>query len=256
MIVGRHIDIDRPSKRKYRSLTVDQQIDSSSSTSSIDVEQRQYLSNSELLSAQQLYIRPWIVRRATAPDIHCLDNQLADTRVENPLNETFFSVFPLHDSFDIYTRLTCLVTILIFLKNLRDEHSNRIIFDEIEQILNEIIADHSPNSSTRPIHSNVFQTINVDGTKRYRTGVLLELTGSPSNNEFIHIALHQIEWKRVKLVVRRFRKKYLRYKRLMKNDTKIDEENKRKIDSFLKYFDSTSRRRVKKYARHYAEKID
>jgi hypothetical protein len=272
LIVGRHVDADgvtRTRQKKPRSSTVDNQCDSSS-LSSFDgepTEQQQYLSNSQLLSAEHIYIRPWLVRRATAPDIHCLDNDIGDTRVENSptdVDVTLFALFPTRDDLDIYTRFTCLITILFYLRDIADEYSNGIIYDHIEHIEAELRRQHpsvTPTTTTTSAaaaattthHANVFQTINSDGTKRYRTGVLLDVNGSSSARS-INISSKQIEWKRVKLVVRRFRKKYQRYRQLMKNDTKVDLHHST-IDSYLKYFDSTSARRMRKYARHYAEKI-
>jgi hypothetical protein len=55
-------------------------------------------------------------------------------------------------------------------------------------------------------------------------------------------------------MTRRFRKKYQRYKQLMKNDKKKT-SNQSNIENYLKYFDSTSKRRMRKYAKHYAEKL-
>jgi hypothetical protein len=175
-------------------------LDSNSSSLSDDehINHRQFLSNSQLFSAQELYVRPWLVRRATAPDIHCLDN---DTHIDTL--ETLFNIFPSNQNLDIYTRYTCLITILFYLRDIHDEYSNRILYDELEQIENELL------NSPSVVQSNVFKTINPDGTKRYRTGFILDINSK--------IQAKQIEWKSVKVIVRRFRKKYQHYKQLMKN---------------------------------------
>ena len=214
-------------------------MDSSSSSLSEEehINHQQFLTNSQLFSAQELYVRPWLVRRATAPDIHCLDNDINDTHIDTL--ETLFNVFPNNQNLDIYTRYTCLITILFYLRDIHDEYSNRIVYDELEQIEKELL---NPPSI---VQSNVFKTINPDGTKRYRTGFIFDINSSK-------IQAKQIEWKSVKIIVRRFRKKYQHYKQLIKNDTKITKTN---TENYLKYFDSTSKRRIKKYARHYAEKI-
>jgi hypothetical protein len=68
------------------------------------------------------------------------------------------------------------------------------------------------------------------------------------------ILSQQIQWKRVKILVRRFRKKYRFYKQLIKNDQKI-KSDQFNIENYFQYFDSTSKRRIKKYAKHYAQKL-
>jgi hypothetical protein len=180
LIVGQYVDGNESNTNKRHSLTLDTKFDLDYSSSSSDDEQinhRQYLSNSQLFSAQELYIRPWLVRRATAPNIHSLDNDICDTRIEiinNSSIETFFRIFPKKTNLDLYTRYTCLITILFYLRYIHDEYSNKILYDEIEQIENEF--QNSP--VTRPsstIHSNSFQTINLDGSKRYRTGLILDI---------------------------------------------------------------------------------
>jgi len=103
------------------------------------------------------------------------------------------------------------------------------------------------------IHSNAFQTINTDGTKRYRTGLILDINSTDLISRR-KILSQQIEWKRVKMIIRRFRKKYRYYKQLIKNDQKI-ESNQLNIENYFIYFDSTSKRRIKKYAKHYAQKL-
>lgn len=274
LIVGRHVDLESnpPSKRKkHRSSTVDQHCDSSSLSSVEDEngDQHQFLSNSELLSAQKLYIRPWLARRATAPDIHCLENNLNDTRVdlvpqeENPSVTTSntktielnFSIFPNDDNLDIYTRFTCLITILFYLRDIHDDNSNRILYEEIEKIekhlFDQFVLASSSNESPR-IYSNLFRTVNPDGTKRYRTGIVVDVNVSSSEYP-IRIYSKQVDWKRVKVIVRRFRKKHQRHERLIKNDVKLD-LNRSSLENYLKYFDSTSKRRVRKYAKHYADK--
>ena len=253
LIVGHHIDVGR---RKHRaSATVENQADSSS-LSSFDGEptdQRHFLSNSQLFSAQSLYIRPWLVRRATAPDIHCLDPDLSDTRVETS-SSTLFSLFPANggEQLDLFTRWTCLISLVFYLHEVRDEHANGLLYEEIDRTEEELRHRLASISTSTEVHSNVFQTINPDGSKRYRTGLVLDVNQGSTRK----IEAKQIDWKRVKRVVRRFRKKYLRHRQLIRNDTRIDPsppgEN---LDVFLRYFDSTSKRRVKKFARHYAEKV-
>ncbi len=257
LIVGHYVngeDSNRSKTKKHRSSTHDRNHDSSS-LSSIDNEQidhRQFLSNSQLFSAQELYIRPWLVRRATAPSIHCLDNDITDTRVEITMSmDTFFNIFPSNTNFDLYTRYTCLITILLYLRDVHDEYSNRILYDELDRIEKQLIT--SPTLTSPMVHSNVFQTTNLDGSKRYRTGFILDINSSDSVTRS-KILAKQIEWKCVKVMTRRFRKKYQRYKQLMKNDKKKT-SNQSNIENYLKYFDSTSKRRMRKYAKHYAEKL-
>jgi hypothetical protein len=260
LIVGQYVDGNESNEsktNKRHSLTLDTKFDLDSLSSASDDEQinhRQYLSNSQLFSAQKLYIRPWLVRRATAPNIHSLDNDICDTRIEiiNSSIETFFRIFPKKTNLDIYTRYTCLITILFYLRCIHDEYSNKILYDEIEQIEKEF--ENSP--LTRPsstIHSNSFQTINLDGSKRYRTGLILDINSSDLITRR-KILSQQIEWKRVKMIIRRFRKKYQYYKQLIKNDQKL-QSNQLNIENYFIYFDSTSKRRIKKYAKHYAEKL-
>ena len=197
------------------------------------------------------------MRRATAPNIHCLDTDISDTRIDTlttrsrPAIETFFSIFPCDQHIDLYTRYTCLITFLFYLRDVHDTNSNRILYDEILAIENEL--ETLPHSSSPHIYSNVFQTINPYGSKRYRTGFVFGINGSPGGNRF-QIASKQIQWKRVKVLVRRFRKKFQRHHQLMKNETKKD-SNQLNIDSYLENFDSTSSRRIQKYAKHYAEKV-
>jgi hypothetical protein len=193
--------------------------DSSSSDDDEQIDHQQFLSNSQLHSAQQVYIRPWLVRRSTAPNIHSLDNDINDAHIATVnSSKTFFSIFPKknNNDLDLYTRYTCLITILFYLRDIHDEYSNKILYDEIDQIE----------------QSNTFQIINP-GRK---------------------ILSKEIEWKRVKIIVRRFRKKYRYYKQLMKNDEKI-QLNYLNIENYFKYFDSISKYRIKKYAKHYAEKL-
>jgi hypothetical protein len=255
LIVGRYIDGNESNRSKiktHHSLTLDNKFDLESLSSSDDerIDHEQFLSTSQLFSAQELYIRPWLVRRATAPDIHCLNNDIIDTRVEI-LNspETFFTVFPSNNNhLDLYTRFTCLITILFYLRDVHDENSNRILYDEIEQIEKQF-----PSITPSIPHSNVFQTINPDGSKRYRTGFILDINSSNLISKR-KILSQQIQWKRVKILVRRFRKKYRYYKQLIKNDQKI-QSDQFNIENYFQYFDSTSKRRIKKYAKHYAEKL-
>jgi len=272
LIVGHYID-GTESKRKKRSHSTtephlthdysssnedDEEEDDDVDDENLDeqVDRQQFLSNSQLFSAQELYIRPWLVRRATAPDIHCLDTEMIDTRVEHLPSatfETYFHVFPSHQHHvDVYTRLTCLATILFYLNYVHDRYSNQILYDEIEQIEKEFFTPLSTSASP-VIHSNTFQTINSDGSKRYRTGFVLDVK-SPGNDSQRQILAQQIQWKRVKVLVRRFRKKYLNYKQFMKNDQQKSADQ-RNINELLKYFDSTSKRRIKKYAKHYAQKL-
>jgi hypothetical protein len=255
LIVGRYIDGNESNRSKiktHHSLTLDNKFDLESLSSSDDerIDHEQFLSTSQLFSAQELYIRPWLVRRATAPDIHCLNNDIIDTRVEI-LNspETFFTVFPSNNNhLDLYTRFTCLITILFYLRDVHDENSNRILYDEIEQIEKQF-----PSITPSIPHSNVFQTVNPDGNKRYRTGFILDINSSNLISKR-KILSQQIQWKRVKILVRRFRKKYRFYKQLIKNDQKI-KSDQFNIENYFQYFDSTSKRRIKKYAKHYAEKL-
>ena len=262
LIVGRHIDGDtsnRSRRRKHRSLTLDPHFDSSSISSfeGEQIDHEQFLSNSQLFSAQQLYIRPWLVRRATAPNIHCLDTEISDTRIETltnrprPAIETFFSIFPRDQQIDLYTRYTCLITFLFYLRDIHDKHSNRILYDEITAIENDLKT--LPHSSSPHIYSNVFQTFNPYGSKRYRTGFVFGINGSPGEQRVL-ISSKQIQWKRVKVLVRRFRKKFQRHHQLMRNETQKD-SNQLNIDHYLEPFDSTSSRRIQKYAKHYAEKV-
>lgn len=253
LIVGRHIDVGR---RKHRGSAIGENQADSSSLSSFDGEpsdQRHFLSNSQLFSAQSLYIRPWLVRRATAPDIHCLDQDLSDTRVETS-SSTLFSIFPADsEQLDLFTRWTSLISLLFYLHDVHDEHANGLLYEEIDRTEEELRHQLSISTSNE-VHSNVFQTINPDGSKRYRTGLVLDVNQGSTT---MKIEAKQIDWKRVKLVVRRFRKKYLRHRRqLIRNDTRIDPSPAREsLDVFLRYSDSTSKRRVKKFARHYAEKV-
>jgi hypothetical protein len=102
------------------------------------------------------------------------------------------------------------------------------------------------------IHSNAFQTINPDGTKRYRTGFIIDINNTLNQRKILS---KQIEWKRVKILVRRFRKKYRYYKQLMKIEQKISSDQFN-LENYLNYyFDSISKYRIKKYAKHYAEKL-
>ncbi|CAF0726212.1 unnamed protein product [Adineta steineri] len=261
LIVGRYINGDesnRSKTKKQRSFIYDTNNNNdSSSLSSFDDEQpdhQQFLSNSQLFSAHELYIRPWLVRRATAPDIHCLDNDINDTYIEIiPIDsiDTYFNIFPSNPILDLATRYTCLITILLYLHDVHDEYSNEILYDELDQIHKQIIDSLLP-SPIAPT-SNVFQTTNQDGSKRYRTGFVLDIN---SPNTLIRPKLYakQIEWKHVKIIIRRFRKKYQHYKQLIKNDKKT-KSNQFNIENYLKYFDSTSKRRMIKYAKHYAEKL-
>ncbi|CAF1122720.1 unnamed protein product [Rotaria sordida] len=267
LIVGRYVDGNDSKKgktRQRRSLTVDTKFDLSSSSSSVSlndeqINHQQYLSNSQLFSAHELYIRPWLIRRATLPNIHCLDNNLNDTRVEAITTTTpttinsldmFFNIFPNNHNLDLFTRFTCLITILLYLDDVHDENSNKILYDELNQIEKQFINEILTPSK---INTNVFQTINPDGSKRYRTGFILDI--NPSNTKNIpKIFSKQIEWKRVKIITRRFRKKYQHYKQLIKNDQKKI-SNQSNIENYFKYFDTTSKRRMKKYAKHYAEKL-
>ena len=258
LIVGRHVTGRETRRRKCRSLNnLDKTYDLDYSSSSDDeqpIDHRQFLSNSQLVSAQEIYIRPWLIRRATAPDIHCLDHHITDTRVEtlDQTSETYFSIFPKKNNpRDLYTRLTSLITILFYLRDIQDDNDNRILYDEIDRIQKRLI---SPRTTPLPaIHSNAFRTINPDGSKRYRTGILLDVNSSISNGRRKLLA-QQIDWKCVKVVVRRFRKKYRYYKRLIKTDSKTSSKHLN-IEHYLHFFDSTSKRRVKKYAKHYAEKL-
>lgn len=151
----------------------------------------------------------------------------------------------------MYTRLTCLITILFFLRDIEDENDNRILYDEINRIHQRLI---TPRTTPFPaIHSNTFRTINPDGSKRYRTGILFDVNSSKENSRR-KILAQQIEWKCVKVLVRRFRKKYRYYKQLMKTDSKNSSKHFH-IEHYLNLFDSTSKRRIKKYAQHYAEKL-
>ena len=253
MIVGRHVN-GHELRRKSRSLNnLDEEYPSTSDDDQ-PIDHRQFLSNSQLVSAHEIYIRPWLIRRATAPDIHCLDHHITDTRIEYIESSlTYFSIFPKNNNpRDLYTRFTCLVTILFYLRDIRDENSNRILYDEIDRIEKRL---NSPRSTPfPPIQSNSFQTINPDGSKRYRTGIILDINGSPMITHRRKILVQQIEWKCVKILVRRFRKKYRYYKQLMKTDEKQC-ANYSNIDRYLNQFDSTSRRRIRKYAKHYAEKL-
>lgn len=263
LIVGKYIDGDqtnRSKREKCHSLTLNRNFDySSSSSSSLNdekLDKRHYLSSSQLSSAQKLYVRPWIVRRATISDIHCFDNNINDTRVEAAIStvdkssETFFNVFPNNHDLDGSTRYTCLIAILLYLEYIHDDHSNKILFDELNEIeklsINDIL-------TPTKVNSNVFQTVNPDGTKRYRTGLILGVNSSDPINK-PKIFAKQIQWKTVKIIVRRFRKKYQRHKQLMKNDRKKN-YNRSDIENYLKYFDSISKHRMKKYAKHYAEKL-
>ncbi len=251
LVVGRHVDGTESKTEKHRSLTLERKFYIESSSDDEQIDHQQFLSNSELFSAQELYIRPWLVRRATAPDIHCLDNNnITDTRVEIiDSSETFFRIFPKNNyHVDIYTRFTCLITILFYLRDIQDENSNRILYDEIDRIEKQFTSRSSTSLSM--MHSNAFQTINPDGSKRYRTGFILDVNTSNSRK----ILSQQIEWKRVKILVRRFRKKHRYYKQFMKIDQKIS-SNQFHLDNYLNYFDSTSKHRIKKYAKHYAEKL-
>ncbi|CAF4450807.1 unnamed protein product, partial [Rotaria sp. Silwood2] len=263
LIAGRYVDGNDSSRWKTkprRSLTVDSKFDLSSSSSvSLNDEQidrPQYLSHSQLFSARELYIRPWLIRRATLPNVHCLDNNISDTRVETttPItinsSDTFFNVFPNNHKLDLSTRFTCLITILLYLEDVHDENSNKLLHDELNRIENKFTNDTVIPSMA---NSNVFQTINPDGSKRYRTGFILDINPTDSIN-IPKIFSKQIEWKRVKLIIRRFRKKYQRHKQLIKNDQKKN-SNQSNIENYLKYFDPTSKRRMKKYAKHYAEKL-
>jgi hypothetical protein len=174
---------------------------------------------------------------------------MSDTRIESIDSiDTFFNVFPSNPNLDLFTRYTCLVTILFYLHDVHDENSNRILHDELKQIEKQL---SNPSLTSPMIQSNVFKTINPDGSKRYRTGLIVDIN---SSNHF-KIHAKQIEWKRVKVIVRRFRKKYQHYKQLIKNDTRKSKTNQLKLENYLKYFDSTSKRRMKKYAKHYAEKL-
>ncbi|CAF1281839.1 unnamed protein product [Rotaria sp. Silwood1] len=263
LIVGRYVDgndSNRWKTKPRRNLTVDTKFDlSSSSSASLNDEQidrPQYLSHSQLFSAHELYIRPWLIRRATLPNIHCLDNNISDTRVETTtpitknLSDMFFNVFPNNHKLDVSTRFTCLITILLYLDNVHDENSNKILYDELNRIEKQFTNENIPSSI---VNSNVFQTINPDGSKRYRTGFILDINPSDSIN-IPKIFSKQIEWKRVKMIIRRFRKKYQHYKQLIKNDQKRNSKQLN-IENYLKYFDPTSKRRMKKYAKHYAEKL-
>ncbi|CAF1591017.1 unnamed protein product, partial [Adineta ricciae] len=251
LIVGRHINGD-DSKAHF-----DMHYDSSS-LSSLDDEQvnpQQFLSNSQLFSAQELYIRPWLVRRATAPNIHCLDNDINDTHIEtnhSSLNEMNFNVFPNHSNMDLYTRYSCLITILLYLRDVHDQYSNEILYNELNHIEQQF---QSPTFPCPTMQSNTFETINPDGSKRYRTGFVVDVNSIDSPMTRPKILSNQVDWKRVKLVTRRFRKKYQHYKQLIKNDQLNKSNNRSTIDHYLKAFDSTSRRRMKKYAKHYAEKL-
>lgn len=253
MIVGRYVN-GHELRRKSRSLNNLNEEYSSTSDDDQPIDHRQFLSNSQLVSAHEIYIRPWLIRRATAPDIHCLDHHISDTRIESiNLSPTYFSIFPKNNNpKDLYTRLTCLVTILFYLRDIHDENSNRILFDEIDRIERRLT---SPQTTPSPaIQSNSFQTINPDGSKRYRTGIILDINGSPMMNYRRKILAQQIEWKCVKVLVRRFRKKYRYYKQLMKTDEK-HLANYSTIDRYLNQFDSTCKRRIRKYAKHYADKL-
>ncbi|UJR34161.1 hypothetical protein I4U23_021569 [Adineta vaga] len=263
LIVGRHIDgnhSNRSRRTKHRSLTLDTNNDSSSLSSFDDEQQqqqldpRQFLSNSQLFSAHELYIRPWLVRRATAPDIHCLDNNINDTYIEANTSSSlqiYFPIFPRHSNCDLYTQYTCLITILLYLRDIHDPYSNGILYEKLDKIEKEF---NSPSFSPPTIQSNVFETINPDGSKRYRTGFVLDINSIDSPMTRPKIFTNQIDWKYVKLVTRRFRKKYQHYKQLIKND-EINKSNPSTIDNYLRSFDSISKRRMKKYAKHYAEKI-
>ncbi|CAM4782539.1 unnamed protein product [Rotaria magnacalcarata] len=266
LIVGRYTDgddINRAKPKKYHSLTIDPRFDlhssSSSSSSSLNNEKfdnQHYLSSSQLFTAQKIYIRPWIVRRATISEIHCLDNNVNDTRVEaktpTTINspEIFFNPFPNNHDLDMSTRYTCLISILLYLEYIHDENSNRIVFDELNRIEKQFF-----NDTLTPIKvdSNVFQTINPDGSKRYRTGFTLGINSSDFTNK-PKIFAKQINWKSVKIIIRRFRKKYQHHKQLIKNDENKN-YNQSDVENYFKYFDSKSKHRMKKYAKHYAEKI-
>ncbi|CAF4767763.1 unnamed protein product [Rotaria socialis] len=265
LIVGRYTDgddINRAKPKKYHSLAINPRFDlhsSSSSSSSLNNEKfdnQHYLSSSQLFTAQKVYIRPWVVRRATISEIHCLDNNVNDTRVEAKtptiINspEIFFNPFPNNHDLDMSTRYTCLIAILLYLEYIYDENSNKIVFDELNRIEKQFF-----NDMLTPIKvdSNVFQTVNPDGSKRYRTGFTLGINSSDFTNK-PKIFAKQINWKSVKIIIRRFRKKYQHHKQLIKNDQKRN-YNQSDVENYLKYFDSKSKHRMKKYAKHYAEKI-
>ncbi len=147
--------------------------------------------------------------------------------------------------------MTCLITILFYLRNIHDENSNRILYDEIDRIEKQLTNSQS-STPISMIHSNAFQTINPDGTKRYRTGFIIDINNTLNQRKILS---KQIEWKRVKILVRRFRKKYRYYKQLMKIEQKISSDQFN-LENYLNYyFDSISKYRIKKYAKHYAEKL-
>ncbi len=165
--------------------------------------------------------------------------------------ETFFRIFPKNNyHVDLYTRFTCLITILFYLCDIHDENSNRILYDEINRIEKQLNKNSQSSTPASTIHSNAFQTVNPDGSKRYRTGFVVNVNTQNRRK----ILSQQIEWKRVKVLVRRFRKKHRYYKQLMKIDQKTNSDQVN-LDNYLDYFDSTSKRRIKKYAKHYAEKL-
>lgn len=243
---------------KQRSLPVDTKLDSSSLSSLNDepINYQHFLSNSQLFSAQKLYIRPWLVRRATVSDIHCLDNNINDSRVEATTttaknsSDVLFNIFPKNPKLDFSTRYASLVAILLYLEKNYDDNSNKILYDELDQIQTQFT-----NEILKPsmVDSNVFQTVNPDGNKRYRTGLIVDINSSDSINA-PKLFSKQISWKNVKIVIRRFRKKYQRYHQLVKYDQK-NINNQLNIEDYLKHFDETSKRRIKKYAKHYAEKL-
>ena len=264
-IVGQRIgDDNQPhleTKRRHSSLILDTKVPSSpSSLSLLDDEQnkhRQFLSHSELLSVQQLNSRSSSTKQTTTTsNVLYLNDDMNDKYIETITTNSFdtnFSIFPRHHNLDLTTHYTCLITILLYLHDIYDEYSNQILYSEIEQIEIQILNQILPSSAM--VNSSVFKTINPDGSKRYRTGFVVDINSSNTiNNETPKIHSKQIQWKRVKLMIRRFRKKYQHYKQLIKNDEK-NLSNRLNIENHLKYFDPLSQYRMKKYAKHYAEKL-
>ncbi|CAF1037344.1 unnamed protein product, partial [Didymodactylos carnosus] len=255
---------------------------SSSENESVQLDESnslQYLSKSQQFSAQRIFVKPWLKRRmrlraysSVSPDVHSTD--VIDSKVSPTTDDVHVLVHQLKRTKSLYhiieeetfpnlnTHYASLLAIAIYVKSVKKPPSVR---DDVMLVLHSHLnrIHQTFENNFREIEllpqTHVFQTINNDGSKRYKTSFIVDVN-HPSNTKAFIISANEIEWKTVKVTVRRFRKKFsppqLDIKPYHTNQTsaKLKSTELIEFQPHLKHFDNISQHRVQKYAAHYAEK--
>ncbi|CAF0737106.1 unnamed protein product, partial [Didymodactylos carnosus] len=244
----------------------------------------QYLSKSQQFAAHRMYVKPWLKRRiksvaqsSVPPEVYStnvIDSKISPTtdngnilvQKQSKHTKSFYNIIEEETFADLNTRYASLLTIAVYVKSVQ---RLQLLKDDVMVILHSHLTrlhqmfENNIEKIELPSQTQVLHTVNDNGNKRYRTSFIVDVS-NPSST--LHttgkvILANDVEWKTVKITVRRFRKKFIPFRL----DTEFDHTNQIssklklaeliELQPYLKHFDNLSQHRVQKYAAHYAEKI-